>query len=253
MDAKEFFKLNGRCVSGKALITKTCNKFEQLCEEMDQMEEGIPELSRVRKATFLTEQVDKVRKAMDNLETNAQTLMEAVWELPAGSRTKDAQGSEMTEQEMYNNISTKIQEYVDKAEGVLRAGEKQIQKAESILHSWAKPEEAKPQEKTQDRAERNPEFWKSNKRFHPQQNLRPPRLEKESTMEEVAHFNTCLEAFLMDGFSGDIPQESIVYQVCPLVNSFWWKILVDRGIKKCDLPGVMSEITKLGAEFNPLH
>ena len=28
---------------------------------------------------------------------------------------------------------------------------------------------------------------------------------------------------------------------------------MDRGIKKCDLPGVMSEITKLGAEFNPLH
>ena len=117
MDAKEFSKLNGKCVSGKALITKTCSKFEQLCEEMDQMEDDIPELSRVRKATFLTEQVDKVRKATDNLEANAQTLMEAVWELQAGSRTKDARGSEMTAEEMYNNISTKIQEYVDKAEG----------------------------------------------------------------------------------------------------------------------------------------
>ena len=138
---------------------------------------------------------------------------------------------------MYNNISDKIQEYVDKAEAVLKSGEKEIQKAESILHSWAKPEEVKTGE-NQDKAERSTEFWKNNKRFHSQQNLRPARLEKESTMEEVAHFNTCLEAFLMDGYSGDIPQESLVYQICPLVNSFWWKILVDRGIKKCDLAGV---------------
>ena len=57
----------------------------------------------------------------------------------------------------------------------------------------------------------------------------------------------------MDGYSGDIPQEAIHFQICPLINSFWWKILVDRGIKDLDLPGVMSEITKLGAEFNPLH
>ena len=39
MDAKEFSKLNGKCVAGKALITKTCGKFEQLCLEMDKMEE----------------------------------------------------------------------------------------------------------------------------------------------------------------------------------------------------------------------
>ena len=57
----------------------------------------------------------------------------------------------------------------------------------------------------------------------------------------------------MDGFSGIIPQEQLHYQVCPLINSFWWKILLDRGIKDCDLPGLMSEITKLGAEFNPIH
>ena len=54
MDAKLFSQLNGKCVGQKALLTKACNKFEQLCVEMDKMEEGIPELSRVRKATFLT-------------------------------------------------------------------------------------------------------------------------------------------------------------------------------------------------------
>ena len=140
MDAKLFSQLNGKCVSGKALLTKACNKFEQLCAEMDKMEEGIPELSRVRKATFLTEQVDKIRKASDSLEASGQTLMEACWVLPEGSRTMDAKGTEMTEQEMYTNISGKIQEYVDRADGVLKSGEQQIQQAERILHSWAKPE-----------------------------------------------------------------------------------------------------------------
>ena len=94
----------------------------------------------------------------------------------------------MTEQEMYNNISDKIQEYVDKAEAVLKAGEKQIQKAESILHSWAKPEEIKPGE-TQDKAERNTEFWKSNKRFHPQQNLRPAHSKRRAQWRKL-HIST---------------------------------------------------------------
>ena len=129
MDAKKYSQLNGKCVGLKSLLTKACNKFEQLCAELDDMEEGIPELSRVRKATFLTEQVDKIRKASENLESSGQALCEAVWVLPEGSRTRDSKGSVMTEQEMYNNISGKILEYTDRAEGVLKNGEKHIQQA----------------------------------------------------------------------------------------------------------------------------
>ena len=72
-------------------------------------------------------------------------------------------------------------------------------------------------------------------------------------MEEVQHFCTCLEAFLMDGYAGNIPQEAIHFQIAPLINSFWWKILLDRNVKSLDLDGVLSLITKLGAEFNPLN
>ena len=120
---------------------------------------------------------------MAKLEQNAQALMEAVWQLPTGSRTKDAKGVEMTEEEMYNNISSKIQACVDKAEGILKEGEPQIQMAEKILHIWAKPEAAEDKQ-VQDKAEtrKDPEFWQT-KRFHPQQNLRPTKLEKESSME----------------------------------------------------------------------
>ena len=111
----------------------------------------------MRKATFLTEQVDKIRKASDNLEASGQELLEAVWVLPEGSRTKDSKGTEMTEQEMYTNISGKIQEYTDRAEGVLKNGEQQIQQAERILHSWAKPE-GKLDNEDQDKAETKKSF-----------------------------------------------------------------------------------------------
>ena len=72
-------------------------------------------------------------------------------------------------------------------------------------------------------------------------------------MAEPLHFVTCLEAYLMDGFSGNVPTESIQFQVAPLINNIWWTILVDRGIKKLDLESVLNLITQLGAEFNPLH
>ena len=135
---------------------------------------------------------------------------------------------------MYSNISSTIQTCVDKAENILKEGEPQIQMAEKILNTWAKPEAAKHKQ-VQDKAEtkKDPEFW-STKRFHPQQNLRPVKLEKESTMEEVQHFCTCLEAFLMDGYAGNIPQEEIHFQLTPLMNSFWWKILLDRNMKSLD-------------------
>ena len=113
--AKEFAKLNDRCVSGKGNLTKSCNKFQELYNDVEKMEDNIPELSRVRKANLLTEQVDKVRKAIGHLEVSAQELMEAVWILPVGSRTKDANGAEMTEDQMYTNISNTIQDCVDKA------------------------------------------------------------------------------------------------------------------------------------------
>ena len=72
-------------------------------------------------------------------------------------------------------------------------------------------------------------------------------------MQEVLHFVTCLEAFLMDSYGGQVPKDSIQFQIAPLINSYWWQILVDRGVKKLDLVGVMTLITQLGSEFNPLH
>ena len=112
--ALEFARRNGKCKSGKGTLTKALNKFSELCNDVTKMEPNIPELSRVRKANLLTEQVDKVRKAMAGLEVSAQELVETVWTLPPGSRTTDQNGVEMTEDQMYTSISTTIQECVDK-------------------------------------------------------------------------------------------------------------------------------------------
>ena len=70
------------------------------------------------------------------------------------------------------------------------------------------------------------------------------KLEREANMIEVRHFCDCLESYIMDGFSGQVSNESIQFQA-PLINNFWWQTLLERGVKK--------EIIKLGAEFNPLH
>ena len=61
------------------------------------------------------------------------------------------------------------------------------------------------------------------------------KLEREANMIEMRHFCDCIESYLMDGFSGQVLEESIQFQVAPLINNFWWQTL------------------KLGAEFNPLH
>ena len=64
----------------------------------------------------------------------------------------------MTEDKMYTSISNTIQGCVDKAEGILKEGEPQIQLAEEILHAWAKPDaEDKPQNKPEEK--KDAEFW----------------------------------------------------------------------------------------------
>ena len=82
--ALEFARRNGKCKSGKGTLTKALNKFSELCNDVTKMEPNIPELSRVRKANLLTEQVDKVRKAMAGLERRGWSRMtlalkEASW------------------------------------------------------------------------------------------------------------------------------------------------------------------------------
>ena len=96
------------------------------------------------------------------------------------------------------------------------------------------------------------DFWRKAK-LYPQASSKPQRLEKEAIFTEVKHFCECLEAFLMDGYSGEIPQQAIKYQLQPLINAFWWQTLIERGIEKIELATVMTEITRLGSEFNPLH
>ena len=53
----------------------------------------------------------------------------------------------------------------------------------------------------------------------------------------------------MDAFSNKLLQTAIQFQMQPLINPFWWKTLA----KNMYLDGVMREIMRLGAEYNPLH
>ena len=96
------------------------------------------------------------------------------------------------------------------------------------------------------------DFWRKFK-FHAQASLKRQRLEREASFAEVKHFCECLEAFLMDGYSWEIPQQAIKCQVQLHVNTFWWQTLIERGIEKMELAAVMTEITQLGSESNPLH
>ena len=57
----------------------------------------------------------------------------------------------------------------------------------------------------------------------------------------------------MNGYSGEIPQQAIKYQLQPLGNAFWWQTLIERGNEKRELATVMPEITQLRSEFNLLH
>ena len=66
--AKEFAKLNGCCISGKGNLTKTCDKFQELRKDVENKEDNIPGLSRVRKS-------NKVRKAISHLELDPEPRM----------------------------------------------------------------------------------------------------------------------------------------------------------------------------------
>ena len=90
-----------------------------------------------------------------------------------------------------------------------------VVKAEKILQEQAGPEIPVEQSKVGEKPEMD--FWRKSK-FHPQTSLKPQRLEKEASFAEVKHFCECLEAFLMDGYSGEIPQQAINYQLQPQWN-----------------------------------
>ena len=57
----------------------------------------------------------------------------------------------------------------------------------------------------------------------------------------------------MNGYSGEIPQQAIKYQLQPLVNTFWRQTMIERGIEEMELAAVMTEMRRLSLEFNPLH
>ena len=119
-------------------------------------------------------------------------MLELVWQLPDGSRTKDAQGVQMTEQQMWDNISSSIVENQEKSDNMLKASEEALVAAEKILQEIDQPESMPVETKSSGARELSEDFWKT-KRFHPQAALRPQKLERESNMLEVKHFSaTCL-------------------------------------------------------------
>ena len=78
----QFKKINGRCTSNKAVLTKALNKFQELVNDFEKMDPDILQLSKIRKANLLCMQVEKIRTAQTALEGNATTLIELVWQLP---------------------------------------------------------------------------------------------------------------------------------------------------------------------------
>ena len=101
---------------------------------------------------------------------------------------------------MMDNIDQKAETMMNKYENVVVGAMK-------ILQEQAGPETLTKQTS---KAVEKPEvdFWHKSK-FHPQASLKPQMLEREASYAEFKHFCECLEAFLMDGYSGEIPQQAI--------------------------------------------
>ena len=95
--------------------------------------------------------------------------------------------------------------------------------AKKILQDETGPETPVEQSEAGEKPEMN--FWRKSM-FHPQASLKPQRLEREG-FADVKHFCECLEAFLMDGYSGEIPHQGIKYQLQPLANAFRWQTLIE--------------------------
>lgn len=67
---------------------KCLNKFQDLVIDFVKMDQYIPQLSKVRIANLLCTQVEKIRSAQTTLKDNAQLLLELVWQLLDGAKSK---------------------------------------------------------------------------------------------------------------------------------------------------------------------
>ena len=94
---QDFKDQNGRCTANKRVLTRHINKFNQMVGECDSLAPDIPELSKIRKANFLCEQIDKIKAAQSTLEKNAEIFTEFVYQITEIARTVDQQGVRWTD------------------------------------------------------------------------------------------------------------------------------------------------------------
>ena len=128
------------------------------------------------------------------MEENDEKLTEMVHQIQKGARSTDQARNRMSKQQMMDNIDQKAETMMNKYETV-------VVEAMKILQEQAGPETLPKQ--TSKAVE------KPKSKFHPQASLKPQSLEREASYAEFKHFCECLEAFLMDGYSGEIPQQAI--------------------------------------------
>ena len=131
----QFKTMNGKCTSNKAVLTKTLNKFQELVNDFAKMDQDIPQLSKIRKADLLCAQVEKIWTAQTTLEGDATMLIELVWQLPDGARSKDQAGTQMTEQQMVDNIENSMATNQERADLMLKNNEDVVVAAEKILQA----------------------------------------------------------------------------------------------------------------------
>ena len=113
----------------------------------------------------------------------------------------------MSEQQMIDSIDQSVQQCQQKAEMMMNKYKAVGVEAEQILQEQAAPET--PAEQTSKAVEKpEGDFWRKYK-FNPQASSKTKRLERQANYAKVKHFCECLEAFLMDGYSGEIPQQAI--------------------------------------------
>ena len=233
--------------SAKGVLTKSLNKLAKVGMEFKGMDKTLPALSQKRKGNDLLDVVEQIKRNQLTLEENMTRLIEYIDVLPDKAKCLDADSGAPTDaQTMKDECEEALQLCLEKADQALADSEDLIVSAERMAeHGYQRVEEAAPEPVTEI------SWVRSN--FKPQQSLRPLPLSQECSFIEAKQFSAQFTAFLMDGYSGSIPQGSIQFQLSPLIPGMWWSVLQERGIEGMDLTTAMTEVLKLVAEVDPVH
>ena len=105
----ELLSTQRKVVAAKGFVTRSIKKLESSCNELLQLKEEAPELTKQRLASEIQESRKKVEKHLAQMEETGEVLMGLIAEMDSTDSTDDP---ENTIRKVNDDIST----YIDKFE-----------------------------------------------------------------------------------------------------------------------------------------